>query len=334
MFNFQTFLQRYRIPYVTKGPNVAAGNINIKCPWCGPEDPSHHLGIRLRDGVWGCWRRQAHRGRKPHRLVMALLNCDYFRAAEIIGTGPRYDVSEFDDLMARVLGPAERTKPKRELSYLDEFRHLGNKRFSRAAAAFLQYLEHDRGFGSDALSVATVYDMHYAIDGAFANRIILPIYMFDTLVNWTGRTITNDNLRYKTLTEDEQKAARNDEPPALINIKETVYLYDSLLETGGQKLFICEGPFDAIKVDYYGWRYAARATCLFSNSMSDEQRWLLGDLSECFDEMYLLFDNSDVDKYALVSELSMYGVRLKQLPKGFKDPGEFTHTQVVDLATF
>ena len=76
MLDVLTFLDHNRIPYRTNGPNCAKGHVVIKCPFCGDEDPSEHLGIQLSTGYWGCWRNSSHRGRRPHRLIMRLLGCN------------------------------------------------------------------------------------------------------------------------------------------------------------------------------------------------------------------------------------------------------------------
>src|SRR5271166_3036315 len=71
MIDIETTLRTYGIHFVTAGSNVAAHHINIKCPWCS-HDPSEHLGIDLRTGMWGCWRDPAHRGRSLNRLLYKL----------------------------------------------------------------------------------------------------------------------------------------------------------------------------------------------------------------------------------------------------------------------
>src|SRR3990167_1829573 len=92
--DWPSFLKDHNIPFATEGKSVTRGNIAIKCPWCGDDDPSQHLGIHLQHGYWNCWRNQNHRGRKPHRLIMRLIGCDY-EAAEDIVVGGR-GLSGFD----------------------------------------------------------------------------------------------------------------------------------------------------------------------------------------------------------------------------------------------
>src|SRR6185312_5603411 len=72
MFDWEQFLDNHGIDYVTTGHNARRGNIGIACPWCG-NDPSHHLGISTNGRGYHCWRNEAHSGKAPHRLVMALL---------------------------------------------------------------------------------------------------------------------------------------------------------------------------------------------------------------------------------------------------------------------
>ena len=41
----RSFLDDLNVEYIDSGKNHKAGNINIRCPYCGEEDPSYHLGI-------------------------------------------------------------------------------------------------------------------------------------------------------------------------------------------------------------------------------------------------------------------------------------------------
>ena len=85
MFDWVEFLQKHNIEYVTQGSNVAHGNVNIKCPMCGPRDPSHHMGIAIDGAGWSCWRNPQHRGRSPVYLVALLAHVSVTRAREKTG---------------------------------------------------------------------------------------------------------------------------------------------------------------------------------------------------------------------------------------------------------
>ena len=88
------------IPWVSRGPNTKRGEVSIKCPWCGEDDPSEHLGISLDKENWGCLRSIRHRGRRPYALVQALLGCSYAQARIIVDQYSTSDPETFEQVIA------------------------------------------------------------------------------------------------------------------------------------------------------------------------------------------------------------------------------------------
>lgn len=316
-FDFRSFLEQHNIEYITQGSNVAQGNINIRCPFCRASDPSHHLGIRIEDGIWGCWRDARHRGRRPHLLIMELLNCSYAEASTISGiTGP--ELSKFDEVVAAFGQEQERERGRSALSIPEEFQSLET---GGMADRFYSYLIYERGFHkADILDLAYEYDLKYCLVGYWKDRIIIPIYMADGLVTWTSRALHSQSKeRYKTLPTEE----------SVMNIKHVVFNYPELIAEGGETLFITEGVFDAMKVDFYGKTEGIRATCLFSSSVLLEQVWLLNELVPQFSQTYILLDATEVSGALQVqAELSSLPVNVRQLPPGVADPADLSPSQV------
>src|ERR1044072_5073781 len=83
-FDWIAFLRRNNIYYTMKGPNASRGRVNIKGPFCGQDDPSEHLGIKLNGNGWSCWRNGAHKGPSSETLVAALLRCGATEARQIV----------------------------------------------------------------------------------------------------------------------------------------------------------------------------------------------------------------------------------------------------------
>ena len=116
-----------------------------------------------------------------------------------------------------------------------------------------------------------------------------------------------------------------------MNIKHTVYNYDELLINKGKKLFIVEGPFDALKIDYYG-RPERRATCLFSSNMLREQVWLLETLAGQYGKLVVRLDHEAMaNELRVVADLGHIGAKLGRMPLGVGDPGELTPELVAKL---
>src|SRR6185436_20537355 len=83
--DWRAFFRRHNIDYVTSGPNASKGRLQIKCPFCGQDDPSEHMGVSIRGKGWSCWRNAGHRGVSSERLIQALLRCSSEEAKRLIG---------------------------------------------------------------------------------------------------------------------------------------------------------------------------------------------------------------------------------------------------------
>lgn len=307
-----TLLEANAIPYVTRGPNTKRGEVSVRCPWCGPDDPSEHLSISLTAEKWGCWRNSEHRGKRPHRLIQALLNCSNHAASAIVGQYSSADPDDLDEALAMLTATSEPPKPDRQLVMPDEFRWVGPL---GPGNRFWQYLER-RGF-DDIQYLASHYRLRYASVGPYKDRIIFPLYQQGRLIGWTGRAIANAPEAPRYLSSGEA-------------IKHTVFMEDGLLR-GGNALFIVEGPFDALKLDFYGGPHI-RATCCFGTNASTEQVMLLRKLSKRFKHVVVLFDKGALGQAMQLQEQIGHGATIQGLTAGVKDPGEMSEKDVRALA--
>jgi hypothetical protein len=311
-------LSQHRIPFVDSGPNVKRGNLNIRCPFCGSADPSHHMGIDPDNNQWACWRNKDHRGASPVRLVMKLLRVGYERACEICGVGPDYvDPDDFSTVRDRLFKKRdERVEQKKELNLLSDFREIHDSGLTRR---FWNYL-YDRKFDNiDELT--RYYGLKCALMGEFSGRIILPIYVDGELVSWTSRSIGSSNMRYKDLDLDR----------SIIRPKDSLYNYDRAME-GGEVLVLVEGPFDVLKLDFYGKRFGVRAVGLFTNSLSEKQTYLLVNLIRKFKRVIIMMDTEDqvhiVHSMRMAGNIPQAAPEFQPIPFGYKDFGELTPGRV------
>ena len=299
-------LEDNHIPYVTSGPNTKRGEVSIKCPWCGPDDPSEHLGIKLEGEVWGCHRNQAHRGKSPTKLIVALLGCAVSEAYLILELYDRPDPDALISLEAEKEPPV---KPIEAIKLPPEARPIPSQ------GRFFDYIR-SRGFDNpDAVSL--YYNLHCCTTGRWKDRIIIPVYNENLdLIAWTARAINRPVSAPRYLTTEGNV------------IKTTLYNLHNLV--GGQILFITEGPLDAIKVDWNVVAEDCGATAVFGTSITPDQISLLSEASKRYKKTVILLDADAIESAFNLQEWLTNSV-IGQLPDGIKDPGDLSKSQVKAL---
>ncbi len=322
--NVLDILNRYNIEFVDHGNNVAKGNVNVQCPWCGSEDQSQHLGIQLKSGMWGCWRNKQHRGRKLFILLSKLTGLSQQEARRATGEGARRAVQQGD--MERAVqglgGPLDDDQHSTGAAVLqlsDTFRKMYSRKIKyKAEKRFTRYLMEDRGFDEIHLrSLVKIYDLHYCVTGDFENRIIIPVYENGKLMTYLGRSIYADAaLRYRAL--EKEKSVKQ--------VKDCIYNYDRAMR-GGETLVLVEGAFDVMKVDYYG-KPKLRAVGLFNMNLEASQIELLYDLRGKYDRYILLLDRGEVaPSIRLEDELYFFKNLRSRFLEDVEDPGDLTPKQ-------
>ena len=330
MFDFIHFCEQRNISYITKGVNKkVSDDCNISCPFCNDSsspDPSMHLGVDSVRGVYSCWRNPtSHRGRTLHKLIMKLLRCSYNEAREILGQQPLWLKEGQFEKMAEdpsKLFASEQTEVQ-ELKFPEEFRPFDHKYSSEKR--FTQYLI-ERGFYLGILPrFIKQYQLHWSVSGRYKQRIIIPNQLDSVLVNWTSRSIdSKQSVRYLTLSEDQG---------ALVNIKKMIFNWDQLVEHPSKVVVVCEGPFDALTLDFFGYRYGLRATCLFSQMATTEQLAYVAALTDLYEGVVVMLDDTASElAESLVDQLNWLPICCESLPEGVHDPGELSAKQVCVLS--
>ena len=196
---------------------------------------------------------------------------------------------------------------------------------TREAGRYYDYLEHDRKFGSLASAAAEYYSLYYAESGDWANRIIIPVFLERRVATWTARAIGKSFIRYRTLPTKESTS-----------IKTLLFNQDNLQ---GNVLILCEGPFDAMKLDLLGARMGIRATCVFGNNVSQAQLCALSYVTHFFQRVVFGWDSKSLSDRTilmrLVDELRVLGKTSTRpfitLPDGVQDPGDLSIKQAYDV---
>lgn len=326
-FDWLSTLDHYGVAYSTRGKNVSKGNFVVHCPFCGADDPGQHMSVALRGRGWRCFRRPNHRGQHPARLLAALLRCSLEQASRLVGDAV-YIPDDFLGAVSAALSPTA-PEPARPLVMPAEFRSIEYGAPSRRAA--LGYLE-GRGYSRPQIERLTSrYGLRYAVQGSYKGRIIFPVRKGPDLVSWTGRHIGTSTLRYKSLSPDPEKAADEGYEPAMGPISDYLLFHNLINKAANENtadtLYICEGPFDALKVCVLGRRSGAIATCCFTASPSIAQINELHGLFPRFKRRVLLLDANTLPTTLRVAALfAGMGLDIGRLPRAIKDPGDLTQS--------
>lgn len=321
-FDWQRFCERHKITYVTGGPNTARGNISIQCPFCGAADQSQHMGLKLdpRDPQWGCFRNATHRGRDPSRLVAMLLHVSHAAAQQVVADSAP-PVDSLDETLHRLRNLSGHAQDAagsvvRALPMPDSFQPL--RRAEPYAERFFEYLI-DRHFGrADVEDVAERYQLHFALTGPQAWRLIFPVRSErGELIGWTGRALTK-NPRIRYLAREEMGKD---------------WLLVSPRTEPARVLIASEGPVDFLKLDYYGRPFGVEAVATMGTAITPAQFIQLARKARNYERVYSLFDpEAFAQNIRLASELAGFNSFTKFYHlREAEDPGALTATTAKEL---
>lgn len=203
-----------------------------------------------------------------------------------------------------------------------------------AATAALNYLRGRKGSytGGSLRWLLEAYDLHYAIKGPYANRVVFPVRdRYGRLETLVGRSIrTQDELRYLAHPL-ELKPDSSFKHPALLATKETLLGLEMLHRADGPRvLVVCEGPFDAARITCFGRSFGVYATCLFGLSMASRQLALLVELRRRFPVSVLILDaTANFQAFRLAN--SGIDFHTHRLSDDRKDPGDLSPQEVIEI---
>ena len=325
-FGWVNFLEANNIPYITSGPSVTKNHICIKCCWCGMADPSEHLSISLVGQGFRCWRQPLHSGKNPAKLIQALLGCSWEQAQNLAGNAKILPNDFLSKMKISLSFNSKEEKMTKVLNLPIEFKEFNKKPSCRMYA---EYLRQRRFNDKNIFEDTKEYGIYYASQGLYKGRIIFTVHHEDRLAGWTGRTIfPSEIVRYQTLTNDKEKAEGRGEIPANFPINNYLLWFDRLVNCGLENIVLCEGPFDAWRVNLLGASIGIAATCFFTNTPSRQQIQLLHELLPKFRNKYLLLDQETDSKSARIrADLITLNVEVRKLPPDIKDPGELISTR-------
>lgn len=328
-FDWLRALDQHKVSYATAGKNVSRGNFVVKCPFCAHEDQGMHMSVALKGRGWRCLRRPMdHKGQHAGRLLAALIGCSIEQAYRLVGDAV-FVPSDFMAAVNAAMADAPLIEDMPGLKMPAEFIEIDTKLKSKLAFNYLL----GRGFAANQISALTRrWGLRFATSGAYLNRIIFPVIMDGKLCSWTGRHVGSHPIRYKTLSQDAEKATDEGYQPALGPISDFLLFHDQIQASDADTLYLVEGPFDALKVCVLGRSRGAIATCCFTAQPSDAQIGALHELFPTFKRKVLLLDRGTIANSLRVAQaFASLGLEIGELPGGIKDPGDLNQDQFDDI---
>ena len=328
--NWKRLLDTHGVEYIEHGSSVVKGNIAVHCVFCGNADGGHHMGINLSNSYWGCWRNKSHRGKSPVRLLLALLKISYAQALEIAGLDESFiDPDGYASIKNNLFHKQEAVEQSESqrvtvLEMSQEFEELNPNKIR--TLRFINYLI-GRGFPKEDINgLCKFYNLRAAVSGDFKDRIILPYMMDGNIVTWTGRAIGATNMRYLDLSIAE----------SVLPAKRTFYNFNATSRKA-KILLVQEGPMDSLKVDMYAKLYGVRSISISTNSITEDQTYLLEEVSVNFDRVMVMMDAANsmgiIDSMKLKEKLAQIkNIGFVNVPFGKKDGGELTPQEVIKFA--
>jgi DNA primase len=294
------FLNAYNIPYYKS----SGDNVQMSCCLC-TDDHSQNLGLSTKTSAYKCWRNTSHRGYSPVRVIEALLKVPREDAKRIAKQYFNWSAGDAESKYGEVKTSEWVEKPKEFYPFTFQEAH---------EKVFLNYLKRRN---LDPHFVINRFQMHYALSGPYANRLIVPIMKGGHWYTWVARTYSADEpKRYLAASAEHVKSQPY----------QHLFDIDNLL--GGKMLVITEGVFDSIAITS-SMATGVQATALFGKQISDVQVGLLMKLSQKYDRIALGLDSDAYnDCIEMIERLRWYVPKIEQVYPTKKDWGEMSSKEI------
>src|SRR3990167_7866152 len=323
--NVKEILLASGISFVPTGRNISQDHVGMACPLCNKEgnaDPSYHLGIHVETGKWNCWRNPDHHGTLPY-LLAELLHISTQEATKLVGASTLNLNIDFKAYIYGKLKNNQQTIPKKLV--LPKSFH----RISGAKNSATNYLI-QRGFPYNThKDLGEWYNLCFCKEETWEDRIIFPVYEYNQLLTWTGRSIYNTcKEKYKNLNNEQSVVSLQDTIWNHYWIKDLIQLYE-----GQCTLYLCEGPFDALKIDYFS-NFNVLAIPIWGLTLTERQIAFLSTLPQNKVKIVIVLDkDAEMKVLKLQQKLIHIHTEKRLLPRGVKDPGSMTSTQIREFFT-
>jgi 5S rRNA maturation endonuclease (ribonuclease M5) len=145
------------------------------------------------------------------------------------------------------------------------------------------------------------YDLRWCAFGYYAYRLVIPVIHQGVWWTWQARTINDHEVRFlaaQTKDSDKRKADTANKP--------NDFLFDGDNLKGGRLLVLCEGAWDAIKINS-AMIPGVSATALYGKVLMPKQMTKLIEVSQGYDKVAIGLDkDAYVDSLKLRDRLQWY----------------------------
>jgi len=270
--------------------------------WCNPEGGKR----KINSGVYHCFK--SEKKGTLLGLVMHVDKCSKNEAMQILGI-KRSGGRPIEDELELEFG--ERTITAEELYESAKFKtiNLPPHTMSISLAPEMWYQRAKNYMASRNLDISELY---ICLGGKYSGRIIIPYYDEEgNLIYFNGRSIVGSELRYRGPEKD-------------IGVGKEDVLYFTKWPSKGEKIYLCEGEFDAMSLKKVGLNSVACG----GKNLSDKQAILLSKYKVCMaldaDEAGQSAISKMVEKLNSFSELGTSNrITFVRPPSIVKDWNEF-----------
>lgn len=304
MIDWEGLFTEIGVSFRRRGANTSRKDINICCPWCG-DDYGYHLGISLSQPNYYCFRDPGeHSGKHLPHLLMGLgvpnheidrLLAEYDTEAAIEPPPP----PPLSDLILK-------------WNYFEPLQH---------SSAHLRYMQEERGF-PNVEEVAKLYDLRYAPQGKWAQRVLFPIRVpiggdKADLVSWTGRAI-KPSMQPKYLMQSTASPELLYIPRPLTNV-----------------VVLLEGPLDALK--FAAAVEDASSIAILGKALMTEKLAAIRRIFKHFmfpDYLILALDSDVPDRQIRQTAANLKPlvypatIIVSKIPNQFKDVGAMSYSEI------
>lgn len=289
------YLEDKRIDYLTEGPNVSDGWIEVKCLWCS--DPSFHLGINIESNFMNCWR--CSKKGSIVKYVRELENCGFSEAVELMNSYQNFNKSR---LIPQTINSL---KYVRELKTPSQF--IEGKK-SQAVTDFL----HRRGF--NPIEMYGKKNIYWGgVLGLMRHRMVLPVLYQRKVVTFVGRALS-DKMKPKYINWPDKDS--------VIPIRQTLFGYDDIIPGGS--IVVVEGPMDQLKL-------GPGSVATYGIKWNVEQVSLLREANP--NKIFILYDSEDnAQESAIKLSKQIWFCKCEVIMlENTNDPGSLTKAEAINL---